>query len=262
MHGSSDDWMAALAADDIRATLGVEPEPWDTGGRLGAHDLRYEQDGRRVAVEVKAVVHQNLRKMDDAIRRVGYLPATQLTRLWVVYLRAGADIRPARAGLPPLLAQLECRGWANLPPPSMIQSGALADQVSRLQVVSAYSHPATTAYPPGFALLLEQVWAWEEQIPDPATFVNGVLNDASVPMQKLRRQLRDADVDERHAFLLVGRQHTAAWPLMSAGGDLPTEQPHLPEPVDGVWVATFSAETRVVAWLPRLGWIERKRSKP
>jgi hypothetical protein len=264
MPGSSDDWMADLAADYIRATLGVEPEPWDIGGRMGAHDLLYKHDDRRVAVEAKAIVDQDLRQMDAAIGSAGYVPAAQLSRLWVVYLSAGAHVGRARSGLPRLLAQLESRGWESLPPPWSVQPEELAEQVSQLEIVSAYSQPATTEHPPGFAMLPEQVWTWEEQTPDLATFVSGVLNDPnSDPMQTLRRQLRDAvNVDERHAFLLVGWEHPAVWPLMSAGGDLPTEQPQLPEPVDGVWLATFSAETRVVAWLPRRGWIEGRRSDP
>ena len=100
MPGPSDDWMADLAADYIGATLGVQPEPWDTGGRMGAHDLRYEQDGRRVAVEVKSVVHQNLREIVAAIAKADYVPVAQLSRLWLVYLRAGAHVGRARSGLP------------------------------------------------------------------------------------------------------------------------------------------------------------------
>jgi hypothetical protein len=261
MPGPSDDWMAGLATDYIRATLGVEPEPWDICGRMGAHDLRYEQDGRTVAVEVKAVVDQRLRKMDDAIRRADYVAAAELTQLWVVYLRVGTDIRRARAGLPPLLAEFESRGWDAVPPVPDTRVSTLAEQLDRLHVVSAHSQAATAAHPPGFAMLPEQLWTWEQQTPGLAAFVSDALNDpGSVPMQTLLRQLRDAEnVDERHAFLFVGWEHPSSWPLMSAGGELPTEQPQLPAPIDGVWIATFSAETRLVAWLPRRGWIEGRR---
>jgi hypothetical protein len=264
MPGPSDDWTADLAAEHIRATLGVEPEPHDICGRMGAYDLRYEQDGQTVAVEVKAVLDQRLRTMDEAITRAEYIPAAQLTRRWVVYLRVGTDIRRARAGLPGLLAECESRGWDIVPPVPHIRGSALAEQLDRLHVVSAHGQAATSANPGGFAMLPEQVWTWEQETPGLAAFVSGVLNDEnSVPIQTLRRQLGDAEnVDERHAFLFVGWEHPSIWPLMSAGGELPTEQPQLPDPIDGVWVATFSTETRVVAWLPGRGWIEGQRSNP
>jgi hypothetical protein len=77
----------------------------------------------------------------------------------------------------------------------------------------------------------------------------------------LRRQLRDAKADERHAFLFIGLKHTEGWPLRTSGSEgdemtLPTTTPTLPEPVDGVWLAGWSSTSRVIAWLPYLGWIE------
>jgi hypothetical protein len=55
----------------------------------------------------------------------------------------------------------------------------------------------------------------------------------------LRRQLRDAQADERHAFLFIGLEHTDGWPLRKSGSEgdemtLSTTAPTLPEPVDGV----------------------------
>jgi hypothetical protein len=84
-------------------------------------------------------------------------------------------------------------------------------------------------------------------------------------MQRLRQQLRDAEADQRHAFLFVGWEYPEGWPLKgTAEGPaviaLPPVSPRLPEPIDGLWLASFSLRTRVLAWLPdRDGWIEGKR---
>jgi hypothetical protein len=46
---------------------------------------------------------------------------------------------------------------------------------------------------------------------------------------------------------------------VSGEGDeitLPGTAPVLPEPVDGLWPASWSADGRVIAWLPHAGWIE------
>jgi hypothetical protein len=81
-------------------------------------------------------------------------------------------------------------------------------------------------------------------------------------MTKLRKQLGAADADERHAFLFIGWEHTEGWPLELSTTDeemsLPTTPPVLPESVDALWLASMAVRSRVIAWLPRVGWIEGK----
>lgn len=260
--GSSDDWTAELAAEYIAATLGVEVDRWDRCSRQGAHDLRYEQAGRSVAVEVKEVVGQDLRQMDRAIEEVGYVVDSLLTRLWVVHLRHGAHIGRARAGLPVLLAQLEQRGWTDRLAWRQARSGGLGAVLDELWINGLWSQEPTPQHPGGFALLPEPQWQWDPQIPTLPAFIGDLLaDDASALVQKLRRQLGAAATDERHAFLFLGWEHAVAWPLMTRGGDLPVDPPRLPPLIDGVWIATFSPDTRVLAWLPQVGWIEGRRNR-
>jgi hypothetical protein len=101
---------------------------------------------------------------------------------------------------------------------------------------------------------------WEAHMPMLPAFVGDLLDDDdSTLAQNLRRQLGAATTDERHAFLFVGGEHAVVWPLMTPSDDLPVEPPTLPSPIDGVWMASFSFETRVLAWLPGAGWIEGRR---
>jgi hypothetical protein len=106
-----DDWIAELARVYIEASLGIKVEATDRDGRQGSHDLQYKLDSRSVAVEVKAIVDEKLRQMDAVISRTGYVTNSQLTRLWVVTLRHGANVKNARTGLPDLLGEFERRGW-------------------------------------------------------------------------------------------------------------------------------------------------------
>lgn len=257
MRAGANDWTADLAAEYITATLGVGVKRWDQCGRQGAHDLRYEQAGRSVAVEVKEVVDEDLRQMDRAIEEAGYVVDSLLTRLWVVHLRHGAHIGRARAGLPALLAQLEQRGWTDRLAWRQARSGGLGDLLDELRINGLWSQEPTPQHPGGFALLPEPQWQWNAQIPMLTAFIGDLLADTdSTLVQNLCRQLGAATTDERHAFLILGWEHPVAWPLMMRGGDLPVDPPHLPPPIDGVWISTLSTDTKVLAWLPQVGWIE------
>jgi hypothetical protein len=253
--------MAARAAACITATLGVHVEDWDRKGRQGVYDLRYAQHGRTVAVEVKAVVDPVLREMDASINRAGYSAEPRLSRLWVVHLAHGAHIGKARSQLPALLLEFEQRRWLGHAAPTVARTAGFGRQLDEVKVMSMWSQPPTADHPPGFVLLPEPRWVWEGQVPDPAEFATDLLRDESSKLvQDLMRQLGAArDVTERHAFLHLGWEHPAAWPLMTPGGNLPTQAPRLPHPIDGLWLATLSPYTRVIAWLPERGWIEGRR---
>jgi len=253
---------AELARRYIAATLGIpedEVEQWDTGGRQGAYDLRYKHHGRAVAVEAKSVVDYDFRLMGARIGRSPYTAEPRLDRLWIVDLRHGAEVQAARSGLPDILAQVEARGWYDQLAYRAARWAGLAEDLDRLDVTGMWSQPPTEKHPAGFVLHPEPVGAWEAAIPDLSTFVSSLLGDTgSQLVQDLRRQLGAAqDADERHAFLLVGWEHVEGWQLMQwARRDLPSQPPRVPGPIDGVWLATFAADTRVVAWLPGAGWVE------
>jgi hypothetical protein len=102
------------------------------------------------------------------------------------------------------------------------------------------------------------VGGWEQGIEPLSAFVSDLL---AVPhMARLRRQLANAQADERHAFLFLGWEHMESVLLHPREArEVPAAAPILPEPIDGLWLASLSETTRVLAWDPRRGWFEGRR---
>ncbi len=63
MMQQREDWAAELARQYIEATLNVPVKTWDRCARQGAHDLRYDHEGRSTAVKVKLVVDADYRAL-------------------------------------------------------------------------------------------------------------------------------------------------------------------------------------------------------
>lgn len=256
------DFFADLAAEYIEATLGVQVEVWEAGERQGGHDLRYEHDGRSVAVEVKRIVDADLQQMEAAIQRSGYVRDERLQQMWSVLFRHGTSISQARQEIPGVLVLLEQTGWLNVWEMWQIRSSQpwLAAWLDRLGVEHLWGDPPTEMHPPGFFLMPVPWGGFEHSVDALPPFASDLLASESAPMATLRRQLQDAEADERHAFLFIGPEYTEGWPLMPARAgeeiDLPTTSPTLPEPIDGLWLTSMSVATRVIAWLPGTGWIE------
>jgi hypothetical protein len=101
-----------------------------------------------------------------------------------------------------LLMRLEQRGWLGWGLWVLRKSDQVtAAHLDRLGVTSLWSQP-NLKHPPGFYLLPEPWGGWKQGIEALPAFVSDLL--AEPHMGRLRRQLADAEVDERHAFLLLG----------------------------------------------------------
>ncbi len=248
------DVAAVLAARCIEATLGVDVEHWNTEGRQGACDLRYVTDGRTVAVEVKRVVDPTHRAAEREADVAGYTMDDRLSYTWDVRLRTSASWKVVRQAMPALLIQLEELGFSPQASPRLRRYAPdLQHHLDALGVTGTHPNMPTEMHPPGFYLMPE---GWGGGVPDIEAmprFAVDVL--ASARMRTLRRQLAAADADERHAFLFVGWEHMAALTLSSDDDALPGEAPNLPLPIDGVWMASTLANSRLIAWLPNRGWI-------
>ena len=262
MPSRGTDYFADLAAQYIGATLGVKVEQWDYDGRQGVHDLQYEHQGRSVAVEVKCVLDGDIRQMQGEIDRQVYQADTRFRRLWIVSLHRGARIKDVRRELPDLLVFLDEIGWDGQLWQLRREHPVVAARFQVLGVQAVAHLPPTETHPPGFLLLPESWGRWgEDDIDEPVSFANAYLAGDNREVITLRRQLRQAQTEERHVFLFIGHEHTEGWPLMKehGAGDemaLPTTTPTLPEPIDGLWLTGWSSSSRVIAWLPQNGWIE------
>ena len=259
MRQQREDWAAELARQYIEATLKVPVETWDRDARQGAHDLRYDQEGRSTAVEVKLVVDADYRALEKRIAKAGYVRDSRLTRTWSLRLKHRTRVDQALRDVPNLLMHLEQRGWQDRRLWDLRKSDPVtAARLERLGVTSLWSQRPTLKHPPGFYLMPEPWGGWEQGIESLPAFLSDLLADPH--MSRLRRQLADAEVDERHAFLFLGWEHMESVLLHSRDTrELPVAAPKLPEPIDGLWVASLSETTRVAAWVPRRGWFEGRR---
>jgi hypothetical protein len=184
---------------------------------------------------------------------------SRLTRMWDLRLKHRARVDQALRDVPDLLEHLEQRGWQDRRLLHLRKSDPVtAGHLDRLGVTSLWSQRPTLKYPPGFYLMPESWGGWEQGIEALPVFVSDLL--AEPHMARVHRQLADAEADERHAFLLLGWEHMESVLLHSQETrELPAAAPKLPEPIDGLWLASLSETTRVLAWVPHRGWFEGRR---
>lgn len=246
---------AELAKRCISSLLGVHVEYWDLPPRQGAYDLRYERGGKAIAVEVKLLVDSHYRAAEAEAVKAGYVRCSDLNRSWSVDLDHTASWKKARRALPQLLRQLEDVGWPGGGDFWRLRSVAsgLRVQVEDLGLNSAWPVEPTEMHPPGFYLMPA---GWGGGVPGVDALPEFVSQQvACESMSKLRRQLADAETDERHAFFVVGWEHMIITALTDASEELPTAAPDLVEGVDAVWVTPMTTSSRVLAWLPDEGWM-------
>jgi hypothetical protein len=253
------DHAVEFARQTIEATLGVSVETWDSGPRQGANDLRFELEGRGVAVEVKFDVDPRYREIERVASDTGYIRDDRLHQTW--HANIAHDKRYGRAlrALPGLLQAAEDSQWSGGQVWLLRRiNAALAAQLESLGIRYLSGHPPTEKHPPGFYLMPD---GWGGFVPGAEALCDYVSELLVGPtMRTLRRQLSDAEADERHAFLVVGIERMISVPLSSRDDPtLPTADPQLPSMVDGVWLCGSTADSRIVAWLPGQGWITAQR---
>jgi hypothetical protein len=179
--------------------------------------------------------------------------------MWSLRLKHGARVDQALRNVPDLLIHLEQRGWLDRRLWLLRNRDPVtAASLDRVGVTSLWSQRPTLKHPPGFYLMPEPWGGWEQGIEALSAFVSDLL---AVPhMARLRRQLANAQADERHAFLFLGWEHMESVLLHPREArEVPAAAPILPEPIDGLWLASLSETTRVLAWDPRRGWFEGRR---
>jgi hypothetical protein len=260
------DLSATVARGCIAETWGLpieSVEVWDRLPRQGVYDLRCVHLNRVIAVEAKLVMDEDLERMLRRIERLGFRPDLRLARRWTVVLRHGTDVRAAIAELPDVLARMEAHGWVDRLGYGQARRAGFADDFDSRGITGTWSTPTRTGKASGFVLRSQAVWAFPEALPDLSAFVSDLFADeTSGLVRDLRRQLSTgSDADERHAFLVIGHEYPHSWQLSRClSRDLPSEPPRLPAPINGVWLASFAADSRVLACLPTLGWIVGRHS--
>lgn len=123
--------------------------------------------------------------------------------MWDLRLKHRARVDRALRDVPDLLMHLEQRGWLDRPLWVLRKSDPVtAASLDRLGVTSLWSQRPTLKHPPGFYLMPESWGGWKQGIEALPAFVSDLLDEPH--MAPVRRQLADAEADERHASLLLG----------------------------------------------------------
>ena len=149
---------------------------------------------------------------------------------WIVSLDRGARIKDVRRELPDLLVFLDEIGWNGQLWQLRREHPVVAARFQVLGVQAVAHLPPTETHPPGYLLLPESWGRWGEDDIEEPSFANAYLAGDNREVITLRRQLRQAQADERHVFLFIGHEHTEGWPLMKEPGEgdnmaLPTMTP-------------------------------------
>jgi hypothetical protein len=161
--------------------------------------------------------------------------------------------------MPTLLLELEQHGFRPDNAQQLRRRDAeLLFHLNDLGITSMVCLAPTEMHPPGYYMLLD---GWGGMVPEVDNAVSSACKlIASQKMEKLRTQLANAKVDERHAFLIYGSEFLEAIPF-GESGTLPSAPPDLPDGVDGVWFSTLRFGSATVAWLPTRGWIHAASMK-
>lgn len=255
---STGDPGAVAAKECIKHVLQVDVELLDRGKQPGLADLLYVNDGRKVIVEVKRIVDSGYLSISKASSVRGYTPDERLNRLWLVTLHWKKSIKQITPGLVNFLIALESANFRHGFRDSIFAVDRDLYTVARRYKISYVgSMDPTDKHPPGYYLKPEHWGGVAPETSSLAEFVeNRLPNETLTRLQtQLGRDLIHAD--ERHVFLIVCITDLTHIPLTSAAdGELPEIAPSLPEPIDAVWFASDRPDARIVAWLPRQGWLE------
>lgn len=249
---------AVAAKDCIEHVLGVDVELLGERKQPGLPDLLYQQEGRTVIVEVKRIVDSNYMSLSKASSVRGYTRDARLNRLWTVALDWDGSIKRTAQSLVEFLMKLEsAQLWHGFRDAIFNFDRGLYAVAKRYKISHVCSMEPTEKHPPGYYL---KSAAWGGCAPvtsSLAEFAEDRLR--SEKLAKLRTQLSRnlVTADERQAFLIVCLTDLMHMPLTSdADGELPEVVPSLPDPIDAVWLVSDRANARIVAWLPRQGWLE------
>ncbi|MBT2383676.1 hypothetical protein [Streptomyces sp. ISL-11] len=248
------DVAALIARQCIAVTLGVDVEVHDVDGKQGAHDLAFAYDGRDCAAEVKLVVDPAQREVEAKAGKFGYRVDNRLRHSWTVYLSPGRRWNTALTQIPALLSRVEVAGDKVLAHPW--RRGELSEHLDRIGVDDLVCVPPTEKHPPGYYVMPAP---WGGGVPSMDEAVASACQHlASQVMRKIRKQLANAQADEKHAFLFYGWEYMEAIPF-SRDDEFPRAAPQLPAGVDALWLTSTLHESAVVVWLPDRGWLRAAR---
>jgi hypothetical protein len=210
----------------------------------------------RRGVQIRDDLHRNRSHNQQQRRRRTPHP---LRHRWLITLNDAADVNTVRRDIihlleriesdhPGNLEQLRGQRWRRVP----AISGALAP----LGVESIY----LDAHAGARRIIHLEMDSSAAAPNDLADWVGRFLSDAAADVTA---KLAASGCSEQHAFIwatMIGTPFSATSWLRVDNSELPTRAPALPEGITHVWVASWSALTKTLAWSAEQGWWEAVRS--
>jgi hypothetical protein len=241
-----------LATRVIEVALRVPVIQHDDRAGTSKYDLKILYPGGRIgATEVVSARDQARTPLTSAAGKRGYTQCSELTRLWIVEVSPGTNIRKSAKGIRALLSQIEQSkaDWL-----SRSDQHPLTTIMIDLGVVSCWSSAPTPKHPPGFYVTPEAFAAWVGDGDDARKMCEEFL--ANEKQADVLEKLRQAEADERHVVIILTADELGPFTAID-GGALPTGAPVLPPEVEWLWVvALHSLPFRAVFWCPGGPWCE------
>jgi hypothetical protein len=239
----------------VRAALSCSVVVHDDNSVDGMYDLHASlPNGRSAAIEVTSAPDAEALALWKLVNGPDRLIYPHLRGGWMVELAASTRAKPLLRALPSLLTSLESQGITDLPYWTTDYEYARSLGVVRMR-------QSATDFNGSVYFLLDLpsdrvggvVAADGNALPRWLTQWLGEPERADVV-----RKLARAHVVERHVFVLVPGLTVAPFDvadlLMRDGAPMPSEAPHLPEPISQVWVASTWSSGCGFCWSATQGW--------
>lgn len=218
------------AAALVSVVLGGHPERTDTAGAQQTHDFDIVlTDGQVVALEVTREVDPAVRSQHALEDKLDWSSFDDLNGFWHVSVIEPCDVKALHSELPGVLAEMQLEGLTVVSLDRRAEQHGTLAKLRRLGAVAAVRLQDRS---PGEIALNSAPIASSTAIDVPVDVANAHLSRPDNV-----RKLRAARADERHLFVWITVDRTAAVASFALGS-LPTAPPLLPDGVDAVWLAT------------------------
>ncbi|HEU5152047.1 MAG TPA: hypothetical protein VFU19_16250 [Iamia sp.] len=243
----------------MSAALDATVEIHDDNSQPSMHDLEIAYpDGRLAVGEVTSNTDGASVALWKHINSGDRWIDPNLEGGWALSLRPEAQGTAVQRFVPIILRLLEGMGVRRVEPDDDDFAPAWSQQLFQLGVASASQHE--TAFAGSIYVTLEQ----------PSERSGGVVDQTGADLSRwigeflaepkladVRSKLARAEVDERHAFVVVPGFSTAPFGVVNLlwdGSYLPITDPVLPMEVTDVWIATTWSVPQGVRWSSSVGW--------
>ncbi len=260
-----------LAFKTVSVGLGVEVELWDTAGRQGVPDGRFEVGDRIGFVEVTTAANQAARAGRKAYDAQRMWKASGVAGTYCVWIDPTIPLAEHKRFVPELIRAME-----RLPGKHLVDIVYFLEHVNpdlfgwavelvdhgRLEV-----YPWPSSKPPGSVFTVPCMSREGKSASEPDALLDGVASSMTSPViqNRIRKLAKTGDA-EQHLFVQVDNDAWAWEPWMQlakAGNDVPTSPPEVPRHLDGLWLySSLNQNQSCIRWIRSSGWAWHRVALP